>query len=311
VNVDSVPELLIVEEIASEKRKKVRISFRINPNVDPRTHPKIATGLKGSKFGLHIEDGIAFEAYRKAKDMEHLDIVGLHTHIGSQIKESLPFVDPAEKVMEFAHTLKEKLGIRLEFIDLGGGLGIPYQGEKTITPEDLAAAVVPIIGKWNKKLGYEPRLWLEPGRYIVADAGILLARVQTIKVTPYRKFINLDAGFNTLIRPAMYDAYHRITVVGKETAKATEKYDVAGSVCESGDLFAKERELPKAEAGDLMAIHDAGAYGYAMASRYNSRPMPPEVLIRRDGSYEIVRERESIEDLFRGQKIPKDLPRYK
>lgn len=164
-----------------------------------------------------------------------------------------------------------------------------------------------MLEKWNKLLGYTPALWLEPGRYLVANAGIVLARVQTVKETPYKKFINTDAGFNTLIRPAMYDAYHRIEIVGKEKEQKTGKYDVAGNVCESGDLFAKDRMLPKAQVGDLLAIMDAGAYGYSMASRYNTRLMPPEVLIRSNGKYELIRERESFEDHYKYQKIPKDL----
>ncbi len=307
VNVDSLEELEQLELVAAKRKKTTSISFRINPGIDPKTHPKIATGLKSSKFGLHIVGGSALEAYRRAKEMKHLEIAGIHTHIGSQITDASPFVEAADKLMEFAALLKKELEMRLDYVDLGGGLGIPYHNEKAVTPDELAQAVVSVVTEWTKSLGYEPELWLEPGRYIVANAGLLLSRVQTVKTTPCKKIINLDAGFNTLIRPAMYDAYHRITVVGKTGETASEKYDVAGSVCESGDIFAKDRELPKTEAGDLIVIHDAGAYGYAMASRYNSRPMPPEVLIRKNGTYENIRERETMKDLYRGQKIPKDL----
>lgn len=307
INADSVVDLLMIQEEAAKKKKNAKISFRINPGVDPKTHAKIATGLKGSKFGVHIEGDDAFKAYKMATELGAIKVVGVQTHIGSQIKEVAPFVDAAEKVMEFALRLKTDLGLKLEYVDLGGGLGIPYQEEKTAKPEDLAAAVVPVLEKWNKLLGYAPALWLEPGRYLVASTGMVLTRVQTVKETPYKKFVNTDAGFNTLIRPAMYDAYHRIEIVGKEKEPNNEKYDVAGNVCESGDLFAKDRMLPKARAGDLLAIMDAGAYGYSMASRYNTRLMPPEVLIRSGGGYELIREREKLEDQYKYQRIPKDL----
>lgn len=307
VNADSVPDLLMIQEAAKKKKKTAKISFRINPGVDPKTHAKIATGLKGTKFGVHIEDDAAFNAYKIASSLDHIKVAGVQTHIGSQITEVSPYVDAAEKVMAFVHRLKKGLNLELEYVDLGGGLGIPYQDQKTAKPDDLAAAVIPVIEKWNKLLGYEPALWLEPGRYLVANAGMVLTRVQTVKETPYKKFINTDAGFNTLIRPAMYDSYHRIEIVGKEKNPKSEKYDVAGNVCESGDLFAKDRMLPKAEAGDLLAIMDAGAYGYSMASRYNTRLMPPEILIRTNGRYESIREREKLEDHYKYQKVPKDL----
>jgi diaminopimelate decarboxylase len=307
INADSVPDLLMIQDEAGKRKKTAKISFRINPGVDPKTHAKIATGLKGSKFGVHIEGDDAFNAYKTACSLENIKIIGVQTHIGSQIKEVAPFVDAAEKVMEFALRLKKDLNLKLEYVDIGGGLGIPYQGENIAKPEDYAAAVVPVIKKWNKSLGYEPELWLEPGRFLVANTGIVLTRVQTVKETPYKKFINTDAGFNTLIRPAMYDAYHHIEVVGKEKLPKTEKYVVAGNVCESGDLFAKDRMLPKTQAGDLLVILDAGAYGYSMASRYNTRLMPPEVLVRTSGKYELIRERETIEDHYKYQRIPKDL----
>jgi diaminopimelate decarboxylase len=308
INADSVPDLLMIQDAAEKRKKIAKISFRINPGVDPKTHAKIATGLKDSKFGVHIAGEDAFKAYKIASSLENIKIAGVQTHIGSQIKEVAPFVSAAEKVMEFALRLKKELNLELEYVDLGGGLGIPYhEEEKVAKPEDLAAAVVPVIEKWNKLLSYEPALWLEPGRYLVANTGMVLTRVQTVKETPYKKFINTDAGFNTLIRPAMYDSYHRIEIVGKENEPKTEKYDVAGNVCESGDLFAKDRMLPKGEAGDLIAIMDAGAYGYSMASRYNARMMPPEVLIRSNGKYELIRERENLEDHYKYQRMPKDL----
>ena len=307
INADSVPDLLKIQKIAKEKKKTAKISFRINPGVNPGTHAKIATGLKESKFGVHIEGDAAYNAYKTASGLDNIKIVGVQTHIGSQITEAAPFKDAAEKIMEFALRLKKDLGLKLEFVDLGGGLGIPYQNERVIKPDDLADAIVPVIEKWNKHLSYTPALWLEPGRYITANTGILLTTVQTVKETPYKKYINIDAGFNTLIRPAMYDAYHRVEIIGKEKEDKTEKYDVAGNICESGDILAKDRMLPKAESGDILALMDAGAYGYSMASRYNTRLMPPEVLIRPDGKYEVIRERESLVDHYKYQRIPKDL----
>ena len=295
------------------KNKKARISFRINPSVDPKTHPKISTGLRESKFGIHIENDLAFLAYSLAKTMQNMEIVGVHTHVGSQITDMRVFEDTAEKVMEFVYRLKKELDITLEFVDIGGGLGIPYapqeNGGKIVTPEDMANAIVPVIKEWNAKTGYEPELWLEPGRYLIGTAGVLLCRVQSVKETPHKKFVNVDAGFNTLQRPAMYDAYHKVIVVNKAAIRNanqepgnTDTYDIVGNICESGDILAKDRRLPKIETGDTIAILDAGAYGFSMASRYNSRPLPAEVLIRGD-SVELIRERESYEDLFLHQKV--------
>jgi len=222
INADSPPDLRMIQKEAEKKNKTAKISFRINPDINPKTHPKIATGLRETKFGVHIDKDDAFNAYKAAKTMNHIKISGVHTHIGSQITETSPYIEAAEKIMEFTYRLKKELGIELQYIDLGGGLGIPYTEENTAGPEDLAEAVVPVIKKWNKRLGYEPELWLEPGRYIVADAGIMLTEARTIKETPYKKFINTDAGFNVLIRPVMYDAYHRIEILGKEKNPKTE-----------------------------------------------------------------------------------------
>ncbi|MEA3255785.1 MAG: diaminopimelate decarboxylase [Candidatus Altiarchaeota archaeon] len=303
INIDSLDELQLLRDILKIKGGKARISFRINPGVDPKTHPKIATGLKESKFGIHIENDLAFNAYKKAGEIQDIEICGVHMHIGSQITETGPFVDATEKLMGFVHRLKNELGIELKFVDVGGGLGIPYRGEETTTPKDLANALIPVINKGVKDLGYEPELWLEPGRYLVGNSGILLCKVWSVKKTPYKKFINVDAGFNTLLRPAMYNAYHRVRVLGKEDV--VDRYDVVGNVCESGDILARDRELPEVKAGDIIAILDTGAYGFSMSSRYNSRPLPAEILIRSDGSMELIRERENLEDLFTHQKQEK------
>lgn len=306
INIDSPDELKMLGRILAESGKKARISFRINPAIDPKTHSKISTGIMDSKFGIHIEKDLALNVYKTAKEMKNVKIAGIHTHVGSQIMDVKVFAEVAERIMEFVFRLKNELDIELEFVDLGGGLGIPYNNESAPSPEDIANAIIPVIQKWNKKINYEPQLWLEPGRYIVGDAGILLCRVQSIKKTPYRNFVNVDAGFSTLLRPAMYDAYHRVSVVGKEGRETTGRYDIAGNLCESGDILARDRLLPEIKISDVIAIHDVGAYGFCMSSNYNSRPRPAEILIR-EKSIEIIRERETIDDLFAGQRIPEDI----
>lgn len=305
INLDSLQELNLLNKLSIEEKKKARISFRVNPSVSPDTHPKIATGIRNSKFGFHLEEDIAFGAYQLANEMENLEIVGIHTHIGSQILDTGVFNEAAEKIMEFCLRLKDGLSLELKFVDLGGGLGIPYRGGEGTRPEKLAKGVVKVIQKWNKKLGYEPELWLEPGRYLVGTAGILLAKVQSVKKTPYKNFINLDAGFNTLMRPGMYEAYHRVRILGKKKGHL-EVYDIAGNICESGDILARDRKLPGVKKGDIIAIMDAGAYGFSMSSQYNLRPRPAEVLVREKG-VELIREREEWEDLFGHQKVPGDL----
>ncbi len=306
INIDSPDELKMLGRILAESGKKARISFRINPAIDPKTHSKISTGIMDSKFGIHIEKDLALNVYKTAKEMKNVKIAGIHTHVGSQIMDVKVFAEVAERIMEFVFRLKNELDIELEFVDLGGGLGIPYNNESAPSPEDIANAIIPVIQKWNKKINYEPQLWLEPGRYIVGDAGILLCGVQSIKKTPYRNFVNVDAGFSTLLRPAMYDAYHRVSVVGKEDRETTGRYDIAGNLCESGDILARDRLLPEIKINDIIAIHDVGAYGFCMSSNYNSRPRPAEILIR-EKSIEIIRERETIDDLFARQRIPGDI----
>ena len=216
VNIDSIPEISVVDESAGGMNKTAKISIRVNPSVNPNTHPKIATGLKGSKFGVHIEspfdyrqslggkpaNGQAMEAYKIAKNMKNLEIAGIHSHIGSQILETESFREACKKVCEFVLNLKDE-GIKLKFIDLGGGLGISYTGEPVIGPDELAEVIIPVIKKLNENSGYDIELWFEPGRRIVGNSGILLTRVLGVKETPYKKFVNVDCGFTSLIRPAM------------------------------------------------------------------------------------------------------------
>ena len=280
-----------------------KIAFRVNPDVQANTHAKISTALHDSKFGLHFEDDIAYNAVKKARDIG-LKVSGIQCHIGSNIKDASAFTDTGKKMMQFASRLKEELDITLDFIDFGGGLGVPYNNEKALKPGGFATAYKKPIEEGLDKLGYKPECWFEPGRFIVAEAGVLLTKVNSVKKTPAKKFVNVDSGFNTLLRPAMYDAYHQVHVVGKKGVEET--YDIAGSLCESSDILAKERKLPKIDEGDVIAIHNAGAYGFSMASAYNSKPLPAEVLVRRD-RVDVIRERSGIEDLYWKQKIPSDL----
>jgi len=297
LNVDSLDELGQIQSEARRQKKQARISFRINPGVDPHTIHQINTGIAESKFGLHLQDGIAFKAYEKAKGMPEIRIEGAHCHIGSQITETDGYVLTARKMMGLVKDLKEKLGIKLGFLDLGGGLGIPYEdGQAVMSPEDLAKALEPVWKEGVAAAGYEPTLWLEPGRFFVGGSGFLLTRVNTVKQTPLKTFVNVDAGFNTLMRPAMYKAYHRVRVIGK--TKDPILVDIAGDVCETGDILAEGRMLPRAEAGDLVVILDAGAYGFSMSSEYNARPLPAEVLVEGDRA-RVIRRRGTFPELFR------------
>lgn len=302
VNVDSGDELEQVAALAAAAGKKARISFRINPGVDPHTLHDINTGIAESKFGLHLEEGLARGAYARAKELRPVEITGVHCHIGSQVTETAGYVATARKMLAFVRELKDGLGIRLSFVDLGGGLGVPYHdGEEGLAPQALAAALEPLWTDFTAGLGYEPELWMEPGRFFVAQAGFLVTRVNSVKETPLKVFVNVNAGSNTLLRPAMYAAHHRARVVGR--TGAPETLDVAGDVCETGDILAAERRLPRPEAGDYVVFLDAGAYGFSMASTYNARPLPAEVLVDGDTAT-LIRRRGSFDDLFRDEILP-------
>lgn len=305
ITVGNTDELRLLSGLAEEGVKTARVSFRVNPDVDPKTHPKIATGLRESKFGLHFEGDAAFNACRTASGLDGINVVGLHAHIGSQILDPSGFVEAAGKVFMFAKRLKDELSLELEFIDLGGGVGIKYGEEDTpLTPAELALALKPAIEDGVSSLGSEPHLYFEPGRYIVGPAGVLLATANSVKETPAKKFVNVDAGFNTLARPVMYGGYHRVSVLRKTGESQT--YDIAGNVCESGDILAKDRRLPEVVRGDIIVFHDTGAYGFSMASEYNSRPLPAEVLVKA-GRKHLIRERGTFEGLWTGQNIPKEI----
>lgn len=297
INIDSLSQFKRLLQIAVPQK----LSVRINTEFGAGHHEYTVTAGKISKFGVDAETAV--EIYRKAKDLG-VKSFGIHMHIGSGILQIDPFMKSAEKLFEVAKNVRKKTGLTFEFIDIGGGFGVPYRpSEEELDLTSLARRISDLFKKKVAEymLG-DPELWLEPGRYIVAEACVLLTRVNTIKETPYKKFVGVDAGLNTLIRPAMYGSYHHIIVANRLDEPLTERYDVVGPICESGDFFAKDRELPKIFEGDLLAILNAGAYGYSMSSQYNSRPRAAEVLVK-GKSFELVREREAFQDLVKGQRV--------
>ena len=288
-NVESFMELDVLNHIAGRLGKRARIAIRVNPDVDPKTHPYISTGMKKSKFGVDIKT--AKKEYEYARKLENLQVVGIHCHIGSQILDVSPYIEATQKVVELYHELIKE-GFDIQYIDLGGGLGIKYKPEQSNPePMDLANAILPELK------GVEAKLILEPGRSIVGNGGLLLTQVQFIKDKGHKHFVIVDAGMNDLVRPAMYDAYHHIVpVVKKDTSYI--KTDVVGPICETGDFLALDRELEKVERGEYLAVLSAGAYGFAMSSHYNVRPRACEVLVEK-GSYRVIREREDYDYIFR------------
>ena len=297
-NVESEDEMVTLNEIAGGIGKKAPISLRINPDVDPQTHPYISTGMKKAKFGVDIKRSL--ENYKRAVSMPNLEVVGVDCHIGSQLTSLSPFVDALARVREYLDrvlvgSLKRE-GVKIRYLDLGGGLGISYKDEMPPHPEEYARAIIQGLE------GLDVTLILEPGRVIVGNAGILITEVQYIKETDEKKFVIVDGGMNDLIRPALYGSYQAIQpVVEKNSAKIVA--DVVGPICESGDFFAKDREIARPRRGDLLAVMSAGAYGFTMASNYNSHPKPPEVLVDGD-QYYVIRTRETMDDLIRGETIP-------
>jgi diaminopimelate decarboxylase len=294
VSVDSLDELHQLDTVARAAGKTVKIAFRVNPALDVPTHPKIATGLATSKFGIPHKEIPA--AYREALACNNIQPVGIHCHIGSQILDIEPFARSAEVMVRIAQELT-RMGVKLEFIDLGGGLGIPYHHDTdpAPTPEDYAAKVLPVFTAGVEACGITPELWVEPGRSLVADSTVLLTRVNSTK-SAHKKFANVDAGFNLLIRPVMYDAYHEVIVANKADIPLTTEYTVTGPICESGDIIAADRRLPQIAAGDIIAVLDTGAYGFAMSSQYNCRPRCPEVLIQ-DSRVSLMRRGETVGDI--------------
>jgi len=302
-NAESLPELENINRIAGRLNKTANVAIRINPDVEPKTHKFITTGKITNKFGIDFNN--AYKIFLIRHKFSSLNICGLHIHIGSQITESAPYVAAINKMAKFIRKL-ERIGIHLEYLNIGGGLGIIYDKETPQTAQKFAWDTLPILKKTKLKIV------LEPGRFIVGNAGILVTRVLYIKSTPKKKFIIVDAGMNDLVRPALYDAYHQILPLrmaqderlpDAQGQRITEKADIVGPICESADFFAKDRRLPCVKEGDYLAIMGAGAYGFSMSSNYNSRRRAEEALVIKDKVF-VIRKREDCTDLIRNEIIP-------
>jgi diaminopimelate decarboxylase len=299
VSVDSHDELVALSNIADAAGREVEIAFRVNPDVNASIHPKLATGLAKSKFGIPRAEIV--DIYKEASELPGVKPVGIHCHIGSTIMDTAPFAETTAKMMDLVEQIHGY--VDLAWVDLGGGYGVPYQKNVApIEPKAWADAIMPMFNDRCKKLGIHPELHLEPGRYIVADTTVLLMHVNTVKKSSSH-FVGTDAGFNTLIRPAMYDSYHEAVVANKADSPAADTYTVVGPVCESGDILATDRKLPAVRKGDIVALLDAGAYGFCMSSQYLARPRAAEVLVH-DGRAELIRKRETIDDLLQNQIVP-------
>jgi len=292
-NIESADELRSINRIAGESGIKAPIAFRVNPNINASTHPYISTGLKKHKFGIPMEHAI--ENYKLAGRMPNIHVVGIHCHIGSQITKISPFVDAVKKVLLLARKLTSH-GINIKYLDIGGGLGITYSSEVSPHPADIAKKIIPLVD--NARFN----LILEPGRAIAGNAGILVTKVLYLKKSPKKEFVIVDAGMNDLIRPSLYEAYHHI-LPARKNRRVEITADVVGPICESGDFFARGRKLNTPARGDLLAVMSAGAYGFSMSSNYNGRLRPAEILVK-GKEYFVIRERERLEDLVRGEKIP-------
>ena len=285
-NVESYAELARINEVAVAVGKKARVSLRVNPDVDAQTHPYISTGLKENKFGIAIDDAIA--VYQYAAQLEGLEVIGIDCHIGSQLTTTTPFADALDRVLAMIDTLTT-LGINIEHLDIGGGLGVCYRDETPPTPAEYANALLP------KLQGRNLKVYLEPGRAIAANAGVLVTKVEFLKPTPHKNFAIIDAAMNDLIRPSLYGAWMDIIPVTPRLSE-TQVYDVVGAVCETGDFLGKDRTLA-IEANDLLAVCGAGAYGFVMSSNYNTRGRAAEIMVDGAQSF-VIRRRESIADLL-------------
>ncbi len=297
VNVDSLSQLDRLLKMAVPKV----VSVRVNPEVGAGHHSHVITAGKDSKFGLWEEDAV--KAYAKAKKAK-VQRFGIHMHVGSGILDVESFVLALDNLLRVARMVHDKVGVSFDFVDMGGGLGVPYKPEEEEL--DLTLFSDKVLSLFKSKINEyrlgEPFFCVEPGRYLVSDAGVLLTSVNTLKNTPFKKFVGVDAGFNTLIRPTLYGSYHHVLVANKLSSPEKETYSVVGPICESGDVLAKDRRLPKIEEADLLAFLNAGAYGFAMSSQYNARPRAAEVLIK-NGKCTLVREREQLDDLVSGQRM--------
>lgn len=292
-NVESIAELDRLQQVASSLNIKAPVSIRVNPDIDAKTHPYISTGLKANKFGIDIL--LARDIYRKAAACSHLDVVGVDCHIGSQLTETEPFLQALEKLLTLIDDLASD-GIMLKHIDIGGGLGVTYDSETPPSPADYISKVVARLSSYPQL-----ELIMEPGRAIMANAGVLLTRVEFLKPGQEKNFAIVDAAINDLIRPALYSAWQAIVPLQLDQTKTSALYDIVGPVCETGDFLGKDRQLAIAE-GDLLAVRSAGAYGFTMSSNYNSRPRAAEILV--DGAKaHLIRQREQWQDLWRGEQV--------
>ena len=294
-NVESPAELDLLNQVAGEVRVKAPIALRVNPDVDPETHPYISTGLKENKFGISYRHAVA--EYRRAAAMANIEVVGVDCHIGSQLTKVAPFLDAVDRVLALIDELRAA-GIR--DLDIGGGLGIVYKDELPPAPQDYAQAIR------DKVAGRGLTIILEPGRVLVGNGGCFVTRVLYTKENEGKRFTIVDGAMNDLVRPALYNAYQEILPVRRDPTRSRYVTDVVGPICESGDFFARSRDLPELRPGDLLAVMSAGAYGFSMASTYNTRPRVPEVLVK-DDRFHIVRERETVEQLMAGENIPKGI----
>jgi diaminopimelate decarboxylase len=297
VNVDSLSQLDRLLKIGVPRI----LSVRVNPEIGAGHHDHCITAGKNTKFGLWENN--ALKAYEKAKKAG-VERFGIHMHVGSGVLNVEPFLLALDKLLSVAKRVHDEIGLQFEFVDMGGGLGVPYKPEEQEL--DLARFSEKVLSLFKSKIaeyGFgAPFFCVEPGRYMVCDASILLTRVNTVKVSPFKKFVGVDAGFNTLVRPTMYGSYHHVLVANKLNSPEEEMYDVVGPVCESGDVLARDRRLPKIQEGDLLAVLNAGAYGYSMSSQYNARPRAAEVLVK-NGNFALIRERETLDNLMSGQRM--------
>lgn len=292
-NVESSQELQTINEVAGRIKKKAPIAIRVNPDIDPKTHPYITTGLKKNKFGIDILR--APMAYRLASQLPNLEVIGIDCHLGSQLVEVEPIVEALRKLKRLVEDLRKE-GLKIRYLDLGGGLGITYEDEEPPHPVEYASNILEEIR------GFGCTLILEPGRVIVGNAGILVSKVLYLKENEEKRFVIIDAAMNDLVRPSYYGSYHQILPV-KEEDRDEIVADVVGPICESADFLAKDRKIPRVNPGELIAIMSAGAYGFSMSTNYNSRPRVAEVLVRDDQMF-MIRQRENYEDLIRGEEIP-------
>jgi diaminopimelate decarboxylase len=292
-NLESPQEMFFLNDCAARLRRRAPIAIRVNPDVNPKTHPYISTGLRENKFGIDLD--ISESMYAQAKEMSNLEVVGVGCHIGSQLTEVSPFLDTIKRLKLLVDRLK-KQSIEIRYLDLGGGLGITYSEEVPPHPREYAKSLLAEVG------GIDCTLIFEPGRVIVGNAGSLITRVLYTKAGPVKNFLVVDAAMNDLVRPSLYGSYHHIQPVF-DHGRQQLTVDVVGPICETGDFLARDRSLPQVEPGELLAVMSAGAYGFAMSSNYNSRPRPAEILVS-DDKFEVIRSRETYDDLLRGERVP-------